>query len=153
MLIFNTENGIATHSTDSQFITQGFSGNGSGLLNPSLQYLHNIGPICRGKYQIKYIDFTPLTYNLKALLTAPQLSYLKSLTRMGPKIFQLIPFPDTKLSDTGKVQDNRGGFFIHWDTAAHKMDASDGCIVFYWEWVFDYIEKMVQGGDDTLEVI
>lgn len=154
MIIFNTENGICTHDKDSHFITQGYSGSrNTGLLNPSLQYKHNVGPICRGKYLIKAVDFTPLTDNSKLQLTVVQLTHLKDLRRLGPIIFELTPLPGTILHDPNNKDLDRGGFFIHWDTQDHTMGASDGCIIFYWEWVFEYIAKCVAAGDNFLVVI
>ena len=97
MFIFDSTNGILTNFDDKSFITQGYSGNGDGLLNPSFQFRQNVGPIPRGKYQIKYIDFTPLEDNKEAQLTPAQLDFLRAERKLGPIVFKLIPFPDNNM--------------------------------------------------------
>lgn len=149
MFTFNTENGICRNDRDPDFITQGYSGIGDGLLNPSKQNVRNLGPIPHWMYKIVPVDFTPLVDNSKASLTIQELEYLKGLKRLGPKIFRL----DPTVYEQYKVTFNRSGFFIHWDTVNHKMIASDGCIVFYWEWVFDYIYTENLKGNNILQVI
>lgn len=152
MFTFDTENGLCHNDKDPNFVTQGYSGIDDGLLNPSKQSVKYVGPIPRFRYIIKEVDFSPLTDNTKQMLTTAQLTHLKNLRRLGPVIFELFPDP-TFGNWIFESFGGRGGFFIHWDTNLHKMIASDGCIIFYWQWVFDYITKAVRGGDNILQVI
>ena len=88
-------------------IATGYSGNNAGYNNPSLQAVHNIGPIPEGFY-----------------LIGPSFTHV----RAGPLTMRLAPTGGT---DTF----HRDGFMIHGDTQEHALhptpgnSASDGCII------------------------
>ncbi len=82
-----------------------YSGNGKGLNNPAMQYVHNVGVIPGGGYDGEVV-------------TEPQL---------GPRVFRLTPKPGTDMRGPGT--EDRFGFYIHWDNHAHDFSASDGCII------------------------
>jgi hypothetical protein len=79
----------------------GYSGRDGGLNKPSMQDLHDVGPIPVGFYRC----CAPVYH-----------------TRLGPDAIPLVPFP-------GNFMFTRGGFYVHGDNAAQNCSASEGCIV------------------------
>jgi len=84
------------------YLGTGYAGNGKGLNNPDLQYLHNIGPIPRGAWDIG--------------------EFFDDEEGKGPVVAHLEPCDGTETY-------GRSGFMIHGDTAAANHTASEGCIV------------------------
>jgi hypothetical protein len=80
----------------------GYSGNGSGVNNPSEENVMFIGPLPEGNY-----TFGP-----------PQTPQ----SILGPYALPLTPNPENEMF-------GRAGFFIHADTPQHNQSASEGCIV------------------------
>lgn len=77
----------------------GYSGNGAGLNNPTMEAVPNIGPIPAGNYTIG-----------------------PSGNNIGPVSMPLAP-------DNPPLPGNRGGFYIHGDNPQQNYTASEGCIV------------------------
>lgn len=86
---------------DGQYIATGYSGNGDGLNNPSMQNVPNVGPVPTGNYTIGK-DFTHKD--------------------KGPVCLRLTPRSDN-------VMNGRDGFLIHGDNKAMNQTASQGCII------------------------
>lgn len=88
------------------FFSTGYAGgncgrNPEGINNPSLQNVHNVGPLPEGIYTFgAWIDNHP---------------------RLGRDVFALIP-------DTENNMFGRGDFYVHGDTPQPRH-ASEGCIV------------------------
>ena len=82
-------------------LARGYSGNGAGTNNPSMQSVHNVGPIPQGLYHINTPEDTPTH---------------------GPFVLWLTP-------DPGNTMFDRAGFGIHGDSIEHPGLASDGCII------------------------
>lgn len=89
----------------------GYSGFGSGLLNPADEYIINIGPIPRGEYTLELIQFPS----------------------EGPVVFNLKASESTNLH-------GRSGFHLHWDNRSHNFTASRGCIVIVTTWLFSIFQ-------------
>lgn len=87
-------------SAASKFEAWGYSGHDKGKNNPSMQEIHDIGPLPRGCYTIG-----PMYHHLK----------------LGPMTFDLTP-------DVGVQQFGRSAFRIHGDSIATPGSASHGCI-------------------------
>jgi Protein of unknown function (DUF2778) len=80
----------------------GYAGRGPGKNNPSMQMVHNTGPLPQGSYQI---------------VGPPHPG-----GHLGPDVLYLAPALDNQMFD-------RGGFFIHSDAVHDPGNASEGCIV------------------------
>jgi hypothetical protein len=89
-------------SQDGNYIATGYSGNTSGLDNPSEEFIKNIGPIPQGIYTIG----------------EPR----EPVNILGPIAMPLDPDPSNDM-------EGRDGFFIHGDNAEENHTASDGCII------------------------
>jgi len=87
---------------DGNLIETGYSGNGEGLCNPDMQFVHGVGPIPQGTYTI-----------------GPPKDPIDIL---GPIAMPLTPDPSNDM-------EGRNSFFIHGDNAACNHTASDGCII------------------------
>jgi len=88
-------------SRDGIFIADGYSGLGEGKNNPTMQDVHDKGPLPRGRYLIgRPID----------------------TTTHGPFVLPLTP-------DPGNTMFGRSGFLIHGDSKQHPGSASIGCII------------------------
>lgn len=78
-----------------------YSGHGSGLNNPDMEAVHNVGPIPRGEWEvIEWVD----NYENKGSCVA-------------------------RLAPVGFDPHGRSGFLCHGDNSAANHTASDGCIV------------------------
>ena len=99
---WNQSNGILSH--DGKYVATGYSGHGSGVNNPSMQNVPNVGPLPRGAWTIG--EMIPKHPDL------------------GPVVMPLEP-------DEGTDTFGRGGFFIHGDDvrAPGMEEGSKGCIV------------------------
>ena len=82
-------------------VGEGYSGHDEGKNNPSLENVHNVGPIPRGRYDIGEPFNSP---------------------EHGPLAMPLTPQPGT---DTF----GRSGFLMHGDSIEHPGEASLGCII------------------------
>jgi len=82
--------------------SDGHSGNGVGLNNPSAQMLHNVGPLPRGRYRIGGWCAHP---------------------HLGPISAPLIPQPSVPDTFQFAWLGGRGGFYVH------GPELSEGCIV------------------------
>lgn len=82
-------------------VATGYSGHGEGKNNPSLQSVHDVGPIPRG------------TYIIHAPINTEQ---------HGPYVLRLEPFAENE-------EFGRGGFLMHGDSKEHPGEASLGCII------------------------
>lgn len=89
-------------SSDSALVGAGYAGNGPGLNEPSMQGVHGVGPLPRGRYTIG-----PLQASHGAL---------------GTNVAALIPNPSNGMF-------GRSAFFCHGRKSLTDMDASEGCIV------------------------
>lgn len=81
--------------------SRGYSGNGRGKNNPSMQAARGVGPVPRGKWTIGMPHDSPNT---------------------GPFTMDLDPYAGT---DTC----GRSAFRIHGDSIDHPGEASHGCII------------------------
>lgn len=82
-----------------------YAGNGDGLNNPAMQFVHDVGPLPQGWYTIKLPPVDTATH--------------------GPYVMWLEPDPDNQMG-------GRSAFGIHGDKVdfiTHPKSASDGCIV------------------------
>ena len=100
MWTYNSANGSL--SKDGVLVGTGYSGHGDGINNPSLEQVHNVGPIPRGSFTISHFFNDP--------------------GGKGPVVARLTP-------DEGTDTFGRGGFMIHGDNSEHDGTASHGCIV------------------------
>lgn len=78
-----------------------YAGRGKGKNNHFMQDKKSTGPLPVGKYE----------------MSLPLLS-----SHLGPIVIPLHPAPDNQMF-------GRYGFYIHFDSASHPGEASDGCIV------------------------
>jgi len=85
---------------DGAFIHKGYSGNGAGKDNPSMEGVANTGPLPRGKYRIEHPFNHP---------------------HAGPYTMRLTPI-------AGTYTYGRDGFMIHGDSVTHPGNASNGCL-------------------------
>lgn len=88
-----TRNGVA--------VATGYSGAPSATNNPSMQVVHNVGPIPRGRYTI---------------------GVPRNTAGHGPHVMSLTP-------NAGTNTFGRGGFLIHGDSIRAPGTASQGCII------------------------
>lgn len=100
MWIYNSSNGSLIRNGTLAGI--GYSGHGQGLNAPTLEQVHNVGPIPRGIWSISPFFDDP--------------------GGKGPIVARLSPEGDT---DTF----GRSGFMIHGDNKADDESASHGCII------------------------
>lgn len=77
----------------------GYSGNGLGRNEPTMQAVRDVGPLPAGWYTIG--EFS---------------------NEKGPRTIRLEP-------DPGNEMHGRGGFLIHGDNSQHNQSASHGCII------------------------
>lgn len=89
-------------SKDGKFVSKGYSGNGRGKNNPSLQAAQGIGPIPRGTW--KMIGMVPTGAST------------------GPYTIILEPMPGTDVM-------GRSAFRIHGDSISDPGNASHGCLI------------------------
>jgi hypothetical protein len=87
---------------NSVLIASGYSGHGTGMNNPDLQTVHNVGPIPQGDY----------------IICDP----MDPPDHLGPIAMALEPEPDNNMF-------GRDAFFIHGDTPEKNQTASNGCII------------------------
>lgn len=102
-----------------------YAGNSTGLDNPDMVNMHNVGPLPPGIYSL--VDIIPflqaeLEKTADSLVAQQIQQRLIAEKRMGPIVFVLNPDPANEMFD-------RSGFRLHWDTPAATFTASDGCIV------------------------
>jgi hypothetical protein len=121
--IFSTTTGDLTQN--GTVIGHGFSGYGTGLMDPDLEMVQDVGPIPRGSWTIGPFFDDP---------------------EKGPLVADLTPSPDTDVY-------GRSGFMLHGDTAADVENgtqlASHGCIVL----ARSIRELIAASGDAELQVI
>ena len=79
----------------------GYSGADDGKNNPSMQSVHDVGPIPQGSW----------------IIGAPV-----NTEKHGPYVLPLTP-------ETGTTTFGRSGFLIHGDSIEHPGCASEGCII------------------------
>ena len=96
---YNSANGNL--SRNGVLVGTGYSGNTSGLNDPGMDDIHNVGPIPTGDWTIGEFFDDP---------------------HLGPVVAPLSP-------NEGTVTFGRSGFYIHGDNAAMNHSGSDGCIV------------------------
>ena len=99
MWTFEQATGFLFH--DGVEIGKGYAGHGTGVDNPSLQNVADVGPLPSGFYTIG------------PAFTDPE---------KGPLVMHLVP-------DAGNQMFGRSGFLIHGDSISHPGCASEGCIV------------------------
>src|SRR5579862_2345402 len=87
---------------DGMHVATGYSGAGEGKNNPSLQNVHNVGPIPRGDWSI----------------TGPPVN----TEDHGPFVLRLNPVAGTETF-------SRSGFLMHGDSKEHPGCASEGCVI------------------------
>lgn len=83
----------------------GYSGAGEGKNNPSMQEVHNVGPIPQGGYTIGKPEYVEIS--------GPH----------GPFVLPLTPDPTNQMF-------GRSGFLIHGDNIHAPGTASEGCMIF-----------------------
>lgn len=91
--------GIIVHN--GIFFTHGYAGHGEGKNNPTMQEIHDVGPLPRGRYKAGEAKHHP---------------------RLGPLTMELIPDPANRMF-------GRFAFYIHPDSIESPGQASLGCIV------------------------
>ena len=90
-------------SDDGMLLGTGHAGNGTGLNNPAMQFVHNVGPLPCGRYTI---------------------GVWGTHSQLGPISAPLIPLPSSNPNAPGfNWLKGRGGFYIH------GPEFSEGCIV------------------------
>ena len=87
---------------EGELVARGYSGHGSGLNNPAMQAVHDIGPIPQGEYAIG--------------------PFFDDLGGKGPIVAHLVPCVGTQTF-------GRSGFMIHGDNAQGDRSASHGCVI------------------------
>jgi hypothetical protein len=97
---YNQKTGILNNSTETKHF-QCYSGHGEGLNNPDMEYMHDVGPIPTG------------LYDMSAFVNSPH---------TGPGTIVLNPHPENTMY-------GRNGFRIHGDNDKEDHSASNGCIV------------------------
>lgn len=85
----------------SKLLAVGYSGHGDGVNAPTLQDVHEVGPIPEGTYSIGEPEDTP---------------------EHGPYVLRLTPAPENEMF-------GRSGFLMHGDSVVHPGMASQGCII------------------------
>lgn len=119
---YQQSTGILTH--DGEEFATGYSGNGDGLNNPDMQFMHGVGPIPQGSYAIQRPTLHP---------------------KLGQLAMELLPDPHN-------IMHGRAGFFMHGDNPARDKSASEGCIILPRD-VRIEIADLAFRGDNELEVI
>jgi len=99
MWTYNQRTGLLMQ--DDAHVAYGYSGHGIGKNNPSMEAVHNIGPIPRGMW----------------IIGAPT-----DTTTHGPYVLSLSPAEGTNTY-------GRDGFKIHGDSRTRPGEASLGCII------------------------
>jgi type VI secretion system (T6SS) effector TldE1-like protein len=87
---------------DGTHVATGYSGAGEGKNNPSLQNVHNVGPIPQGDWNITGPPFNTDDH--------------------GPFVLRLNPVAGTETF-------SRSGFLMHGDSKEHPGCASEGCVI------------------------
>lgn len=87
---------------DGTHVATGYSGAGEGKNNPTLQNVHNVGPIPQGDWTI----------------TGPPVNSEDH----GPFVLRLNPVSGTETF-------GRSGFLMHGDSKEHPGRASEGCVI------------------------
>jgi len=87
---------------EGELLGTGYAGRDNGKNNPSMQGVHNIGPIPEGWYTIGEV--------------------ITNGGHLGPYVFPLTP-------DDSNEMFGRGGFFLHGDSISNPGSASNGCII------------------------
>lgn len=112
---------------DGKFVSTGYSGNGRGKNNPSLQNVEGVGPLPRGRYKMTEKYDSP---------------------NVGPYAIRL-ECQDNCIGDDREQTTGRGSFRIHGDSIKAPGTASHGCII-----LPRYVrERMWTSGDRDLEVV
>jgi hypothetical protein len=118
----------------------GYSGAaGTGKNIPSMQAVHNVGPIPQGSWSIA--GRVECTSDLSQGVPCPD-CHGTGWHSHGPFVLRLEPEPGTETF-------SRAGFLIHGDSLAHPGGASEGCIVM----PRDVREKISASSDRRLEVV
>lgn len=117
--------GELTHN--GRFISRGYSGNGRGKNNPSLQGVAGVGPIPAGRWKIG----------------APYNS-----ANVGPYVLPLDAV-DAKPGDDTHQPTGRGAFRIHGDSIKAPGTASKGCLIL----PRNVRQAIWASGDHDLEVV
>jgi hypothetical protein len=99
-MIYHQSTGQLFADDGTTLLGSGHAGNGAGLNNPTMQDVHNVGPLPCGRYSVG--DFTTHVH-------------------LGPLSAPLTPLPDPWGAFTWLR--GRGGFYIH------GPEFSEGCIV------------------------
>ncbi len=84
-----------------ELIGIGYSGHGEGKNNPSMEQIHNVGPLPKGKYMVGEPYTNP---------------------HSGPFTMNLTPDPSNEMY-------GRSGFMLHGDSIPNPGTASTGCII------------------------
>lgn len=116
-----------TLSRNGQVVSKGYSGNGRGKNNPSLQGVRGIGPIPRGLWRM--VD----VYNSK---------------NVGPFTITLYKLDEPNPDDFDEAT-GRSAFRIHGDSIRAPGTASKGCIIL----PRNIREMMWKSGDREVEVV
>ena len=114
------------YDPDGAMVAIGYAGgnegkNPEGVNNHSMQDQKGIGPLPTGFYIFGEVV---------------------AQSQLGPFAIPLIPDPSNKM-------DGRGSFYVHGDTAAMNLSASEGCMIFPRQ----VREEIVASGDKQLAVI
>jgi len=99
-MIYHQLSGLLT-TDEGNKIGKGYAGHGEGKNNPSMERIHDIGPLPKGTYYIGKVIDSPHT---------------------GPFTIILIPDKDNKMY-------GRGDFRMHGDSIKEPGTASNGCII------------------------
>ena len=106
MHIYSQSTGIWTMPNGTTF--QGWAGNTTGMNNPAMQNVKDVGPLPQGFYTIgPWQD---------------GIMYGPSFARLGPFITRLTPDPENEMF-------GRNDFCCHGANAANQSMSSDGCII------------------------
>jgi hypothetical protein len=112
---------------DGKFVSRGYSGNGRGKNNPSMQAARGVGPIPAGKWKIVGPPYDSANVGPYAL-----------------KVFATDGVLDDTHAGTG-----RGAFRIHGDSVRAPGTASHGCIIL----PRNIRQAIWASGDRDLEVV
>lgn len=104
MWYYDRASGVLTNKLGK--IYKVYSGHGEGLDNPSMESVHDIGPLPSGEYEMTAIVDSPHT---------------------GPNTIILNPKEENRMF-------GRSGFRIHGDNANEDFSASNGCIILAGGW-------------------
>lgn len=114
-------------SRDGKVVGKGYSGNGRGKNNPSMQAAKSVGPIPRGVWRLTQVYDSANTGRYTIMLLAR----------------------DANPSDDTHQPTGRGSFRIHGDSIRNPGTASHGCIVL----PRVLREQMWKSGDHDLTVV